>query len=67
MANRSDFFNAKLPRVLKRALASAQANGFIEDSHQRGMIKNLFIDAHANHVRFKMKRAETRDIVGDDV
>jgi hypothetical protein len=65
MANRSDFHTAKLPRYLKRALASGEANGFISDAHQRGEIKRSLISAHANHVRFKMKRAETRDIVGD--
>jgi hypothetical protein len=56
MANRSDFFNAKLPRGFKRMMAMAQTNGWVKDSHEYGKIKNLFIDAHANHVRYKVKR-----------
>jgi hypothetical protein len=63
MANRSDFFNAKLPRGLKRMLAMAQANGWVSDAHERGSIKRSLIAAHANHVGFKLKRnsAENRD------
>jgi hypothetical protein len=62
MANRSDFFNAKLPRGYKRMMAMAQTNGWVKDSHEYGKIKNLFIDAHANHVRHKLKRnTENRD------
>ena len=63
MANRSDFFNAKLPRHFKRMLAMSETNGWIKDSHERGELKRSFIDAHANHVSYKMKRnaIETRD------
>jgi hypothetical protein len=65
MANRSDFFNAKLPRGFKRMLAMEETNGWLKDSHERGSIKRLLIDAHANHVSFKMKRhsTENRDSV----
>lgn len=59
MANRSDFFNAKLPRGFKRMLAMEQTNGWIKDSHERGRIKQLLIEAHANHVGFKLKRNTT--------
>jgi hypothetical protein len=63
MANRSDFFNAKLPRSLKRMLTMAEANGWVANSHERGSIKRSFIAAHANHVSHKLKRqnTETRD------
>jgi len=56
MANRSDFFNAKLPRQYKRMLAVSEANGWIKDKQERGMLKNAFIAAHANHVAYKVKR-----------
>ena len=62
MANRSDFFNAKLPRRFKRMLAMAEANGWVKDSHERGSIRRQFIAAHANHIAFKMKRTENRDV-----
>lgn len=63
MANRSDFFSAKLPRGFKRMLAIEEANGWIKNNHERGEIKKLLIGAHANHVAFKMKRhsSENRD------
>lgn len=56
MANRSDFFNAKLPRRFKRMLAMEEANGWIKNSQERNTVKKLFIQAHANHVAYKMKR-----------
>jgi hypothetical protein len=56
MANRSDFFNAKLPRGFKRMLAMSQTYGWIKDSHERGSIKKSLIEAHGNHVAFKLKR-----------
>lgn len=56
MANRSDFFNAKLPRGFKRMLAMAETYGWVKDSHERGELKRLLINAHANHVGHKMKR-----------
>jgi len=56
MANRSDFFNAKLPRHFKRILAMAETNGWVRDSHERGQLKRSFISAHANHVGYKLKR-----------
>lgn len=63
MANRSDFYSAKLPRQFKRILAMEEANGWIANKHERGTLKKLLISAHANHVSFKMKRnsVETRD------
>jgi hypothetical protein len=61
MANRSDFFSAKLPRGFKRMLAMEQANGWIKDSHERGSFKRAYINAHANHVSFKMKRHNTEN------
>ena len=63
MANRSDFFSAKLPRYLKRMLASAEANGWVKDAHERGSIRRQFIAAHSNHVSYKMKR-QSADNVG---
>lgn len=67
MANRSDFYNAKLPRQFKRMLAMEEANGWVANEHDRGTLKRILIAAHANHVSFKLKRnaVETRD--GGDV
>ena len=56
MANRSDFYNEKLPRQYKRMLAMSQTNGWTKDNHEHGLLKRQFIQAHANHVGFKMKR-----------
>lgn len=56
MANRSDFFNAKLPRHFKRMMAMGETYGYIKDAHDRGQFKKLMINAHANHVSYKMKR-----------
>jgi hypothetical protein len=56
MANRSDFFDAKLPRHFKRILAMAETNGWVKDAHERGQLKRSFIAAHSNHVGFKLKR-----------
>jgi len=60
MANRSDFYSAKLPRQFKRMFAIEQANGWIgrKEYHE---IKNIFVKAHANHVAFKMKRHSTEN------
>lgn len=64
MANRSDFFNAKLPRQYKRMFAMAKTNGWVKDAHEYGSLKRYFISAHADHVGFKMKRntVDTRDV-----
>lgn len=59
MANRSDFFNAKLPRGFKRMLAMEEANGWIKDNHERGVVKRAYMNAHADHVSFKLKRHST--------
>lgn len=56
MANRSDFFNAKLPRSIKRSLAMGRAYGWVGDSHEYGQLKRSMIAAHQNHVGFKLKR-----------
>ena len=66
MANRSDFFDAKLPRQFKRMLAMAEANGWINDSHERGDIRRAMISAHANHVEFKLKRGTTENRDGSN-
>jgi len=65
MANRSDFFNAKLPRQYKRMLAMAQTYGWSGDEHNRGKLKRQFISAHSNHVGFKLKRQST-DTSGEE-
>ena len=56
MANRSDFFNAKLPRNIKRSLAMAEVYGWVKDSHERGDLRRAMIAAHSNHVGYKLKR-----------
>lgn len=61
MANRSDFFSAKLPRHFKRMLAMAETYGWVKDSHERGDLRRSFINAHAQHVGFKMKRHTTEN------
>lgn len=66
MANRSDFFNAKLPRQYKRMLAMAQTNGWTGDEHTRGAIKRSLINAHANHVSFKLKRQSMETAGGEE-
>jgi hypothetical protein len=62
MANRSDFFKAKLPRVIKRALIMGEARGFMT-SHEHGHAKRCMIDAHGKYVMHKLKRnlVENRD------
>ena len=56
MANRSDFFNAKLPRYLKRMISMAEAAGHLNAADARS-VRQAFIDAHATHVGFKLKRS----------
>lgn len=56
MANRSDFFSAKLPRGFKKLMAMGETYGYIKNSHERGQFKRMFISAHANHVGHKMRR-----------
>lgn len=58
MANRSDFFNAKLPRKFKKVMAMGEALGYIKNNNERGLYKRAMIEAHANHVGFKMKRSD---------
>jgi len=61
MANRSDFFSAKLPREYKRMLAVAESRGWINGNQERSELKKSLIAAHANHVGFKMKRHSTEN------
>jgi len=61
MANRSDFYNAKLPRSIKRMLTMGQVYGWTGDQHARGAIRRAMMAAHANHVGFKMKRHATEN------
>lgn len=61
MANRSDFFNAKLPRSIKRMLTMGQVYNFTGDQHARGDLRRAMIAAHANHVGHKLKRHTTEN------
>ena len=65
MANRSDFFSAKLPRSIKRMLTMGDVYDWNGNQHNRGAIKRQFIDAHASHVGFKMKR-QSNDVGNSD-
>ena len=64
MANRSDFFSAKLPRSIKRMLTMGQVYNYTGNEHSRGAMKDQFIKAHADHVGFKMKR-QSNDTTSD--
>jgi len=55
MANRSDF-QSNFPRQLKRMLAMEQAMGFIQDNHERGALKRLWLKAHTHHRDYYNKR-----------
>ena len=55
MANRSDFFKAKLPRVIKRALIMGAARGFLS-KEEHNHAKKCLIASHANYVAHKLKR-----------
>ena len=55
MANRSDF-QSDFPRQFKRMLAMEQAMGFIQDNHERGEIKRLWLKAHTHHRDYYNKR-----------
>ena len=63
MANRSDFFKAKLPRVIKRALIMGEARGFLS-KEEHSHAKKCLIASHANYVAYKLKRnlGENRDL-----
>lgn len=61
MANRSDFFSAKLPRQYKRMLAMSQTYGWSGDKHAFGDLRRMFINAHASHVGHKLKRNTTEN------
>ena len=52
MCNRSDFYQAKLPRYLKRMLSLMSTGDKLHDNE----VKKLFIQAHAKHVEYKIKR-----------
>ena len=57
MAHKSDFYTAKLPRSLKKMLAMGEARGYFNKEEARQNRKG-FIDAHAVHLGYKMKRVE---------
>jgi hypothetical protein len=58
MANRSDFFSAKLPRSLKKMIALGEMAGHY-NKHQAGDMRDIFIKAHAHHVAAKSRRMDT--------
>ena len=66
MANRSDFFSSKLPRYYKKMIALGEMSGAYDKAGAR-QIRKAFIDAHANHVGFKLKRSSenNRDTSGE--
>lgn len=64
MANRSDFFSAKLPRQYKKMLALSEAFGGFNKAEAREHRK-LFIKAHAAHVTAKTRRSDTPVEIGD--
>ena len=63
MANRSDFFDAKLPRYLKKMIALIPNVSATE----RGEIRRSFIKAHAAHVAHKLKRSDAPTDTGSDL
>lgn len=64
MANRSDFFSAKLPRSLKKMIALAEMAGHY-NTHQAGAVRDIFIKAHAAHIAAKTRRSDQPVEVGD--
>jgi len=67
MANRSDFSEATLPKSIKRMLRLS--SDLQTDSHQYGVVKRLFIEAHARHKVFKSKKQyfDTDEVTVDEV
>lgn len=65
MANRSDFYRAKVPRSIKKMLSLNYT-----DDHERAVMRKLFQSAHASHVAFKLKvrsgKAGTQDDGGEE-
>ena len=55
MANRSDFFNANLPRYLKKMISLGEVSGAISKEHAN-FARKSFTEAHAHHVDFKLRR-----------
>ena len=55
MANRSDFFSAKLPRYYKKMIALGETAGAYDKAAAR-QLRKAFIEAHARHIAFKLKR-----------
>ena len=49
MANRSDFFGAKIPRTNKKLISMGEASGAIDKAQARALRK-MFAEAHAHHV-----------------
>ena len=60
MTHMSDFYTAKLPRYLKKMLALGEARGYFNKEEAR-QNRLGFIEAHATHLGYKMKRADNRD------
>lgn len=56
MANRSDFYSAKLPRSLKKLLSLGEASG-ARDKAAASAARKIFLAAHASHVGFKLRRS----------
>jgi hypothetical protein len=57
MTHKSDFYSAKLPRYLKKMIALGEAAGSYDRVQAREHRKG-FIDAHATHLAYKLKRVE---------
>jgi hypothetical protein len=58
MANRSDFYSAKLPRELKRMWLM----GNYSSPEQRAAAKKAFIGAHTAHVDFKKRKGKAPEV-----
>jgi hypothetical protein len=55
MANRSDFFSAKLPRHLKKMISLGEVSGALS-KEGANFSRKTFAAAHAHHVAFKLRR-----------
>lgn len=61
MANRSDFFKAKIPRHIKKMLSLNYT-----DDHERAVMRKLFQSAHASHVAYRLKVRSGKVGANDD-
>lgn len=55
MANRSDF-QSNFPRQFKRLLAMEEVNGLVNNNHERGELKRIWLKAHSHHRDYINKR-----------